>query len=130
MKTKINTPNREDIHIKFTQTAMDQLQLIKDNDYTIEGLCFRLKIEGKGCHGFDYALGFSERHQDDLTLHIPHSNLDYVMDPFTAFYCQSGVVDYIQDFENNAEGFHYENDSQKSYRGKFFKDESKAPELK
>jgi iron-sulfur cluster assembly accessory protein len=121
--------NTKDINIKFTQNAIDQIQLIQDNDYTVEGLYFRLKIDGKGCGGFDYAMGFTDKNQDDLTINIPHATreLIYIVDPFTAHYCKNGVVDFIQDFEKDTEGFYFENDNEKKYRGKFFKNEAMLP---
>ena len=122
----------EEIQIKFTQSAIDQLLLIKENDYTVEDLYFRLKIDGKGCSGFDYALGFSDLVDKDLVIDVPNSGeqLQFIMDPFTAYYCKTGVIDFIQDFDENVEGFSFENDAQKSYKGKFFKDETRNPVFK
>jgi Fe-S cluster assembly iron-binding protein IscA len=124
--------SKEQIHLKITPSAIEQVELIKTHDFTMENLVFRLKIGGKGCHGFDYTLGFSEPHSEDLeviaTAHdLSEKKLTLNIDPFTAFYCREGLIDYICDYENNTEGFHFENNNQKEYRGKFFKNESKTP---
>jgi Fe-S cluster assembly iron-binding protein IscA len=126
MKDKIT---KNDIKIEFTPDAVGQLKLIIQNDYTIKDLHFRIKIDGKGCGGFDYALGFSKKLDDDMLLDIAESNLQFIMDPFTAQYGSTGVVTYLQDFANDAEGFYFENTNEKDHRGKFFKDESKLPNL-
>jgi iron-sulfur cluster assembly accessory protein len=119
----------EEIKIEMTKSAFKQIELIHENDYTLSAQFFRLQIDGKGCNGFDYALGFSQKHQDDLvhTISRDGQTVSILLDPFTAFYCKTGEIDYILDLENSAEGFHFQNNSEKQYRGKFFKDESKAP---
>ncbi|MBT4792775.1 MAG: hypothetical protein HON90_14465 [Halobacteriovoraceae bacterium] len=119
----------QDIQIKITTAAMAQILLILENDYTLQDEVFRLKIDGKGCTGFDYALGFSKQLDDDLILNLVENNqtIKILLDPFTAFYCKEGQIDYTNDHEQGAEGFHFENYNQKNYHGKFFKDESKVP---
>ena len=49
------------------------------------------------------------------------------IDPFTAYYCKEGVLDYMTDYENDIEGFSFTNVNETKYRGKFFKDESMVP---
>ena len=122
----------EQLNIQITDQALKQIQLIKTNDYTVADMIFRLKIDGKGCSGFDYALGFTPAHPEDLihTITSDTGNLELHIDPFSAFYCKEGMIDFILDIQNNEEGFHFENLNEKSYRGKFFKDESKAPIMK
>ncbi len=122
----------EQIQIKMTDAAIAQLRLIKENDYTMQELVFRLKIDGKGCHGFDYALGFSEKDPEDLIYPIQteQEQIQLYLDPFTAYYCRQGTIDFITDYANDTEGFHFENPEQNKYRGKFFKNEKKIPQLK
>lgn len=116
----------EDIQITLTDEAVRQIQLIQEHDFTVEGKVFRLKVDGKGCNGFDYALGFTDKNDDDFLIELPHS-ITLNLDPFTAYYAQKGEIDYIFDHENNTEGFYFENANEKSYRGKFFKNETKLP---
>jgi Fe-S cluster assembly iron-binding protein IscA len=121
-----------DLNITITTDAFNQIKLIQDNDYTIQDQVFRLKIDGKGCNGFDYALGFTEAHPDDLkyTFNQGDSAITFNIDPFTAYYCKLGKVDYISNVKKMVEGFHFENLNEKDHRGKFFKNESKVPTLK
>lgn len=121
----------EDIKLFVTDSAVRQIQLMQENDYTLEGLSFRIKIGGKGCEGFTYDTGFSELHPDDLVIHQSYPLIGYdltiLMDPFTAFYTQELTLDYLLDTTNNQEGFVVNNAADGQHRGKFFKDESLLP---
>ena len=57
-----------DVKLFVSDSAVRQIQLMQQNDYTLDGLSFRIKIGGKGCGGFTYDTGFSEFHADDLVI--------------------------------------------------------------
>ncbi|MCM2349115.1 MAG: hypothetical protein NDI69_03780 [Bacteriovoracaceae bacterium] len=120
-----------DIKLFVTDSAVRQIQLMQDNDYTLEGLSFRIKIGGKGCEGFTYDTGFSELHPDDLVIiqsyPLINFELKILIDPFTAYYTQEATLDYLLDITNNEEGFILNNAADGQHRGKFFKDETKLP---
>lgn len=120
-----------DIKLFVTDSAVRQIQLMQENDYTLEGLSFRIKIGGKGCEGFTYDTGFSELHPDDLVIiqsyPLINFELKILIDPFTAYYTQEATLDYLLDITNNEEGFILNNAADGQHRGKFFKDESKLP---
>lgn len=122
-----------DIKMLVTDSAIRQILLMQQHDYTLEGLQFRIKIGGKGCGGFTYDTGFSEHHADDLILEknypLINMELKILMDPFTAYYTQDFTLDYLLDPASNEEGFVITNaaDANKEHQGKFFKDESKLP---
>jgi iron-sulfur cluster insertion protein len=120
-----------DIKLLVTDSAVRQIQVMQENDYTLEGLSFRIKIGGKGCAGFTYDTGFSERHEDDLVIQqsfpVINFELTILMDPFTAYYTQELTLDYLLDTTNNEEGFIVNNAADGEHRGKFFKDESRLP---
>lgn len=121
----------EDIDLLVTDSAALQIKLMQENDYTLEGHFFRIKIGGKGCGGFTYDTGFSIPHEDDLVLKktfpLIKFELTILMDPFTAFYTQNGSLDYMLDVDSNEEGFIVGNPDEKNHRGKFFKDTTKLP---
>jgi Fe-S cluster assembly iron-binding protein IscA len=131
MEKTEKTIKSTDIKLFVTDSAVRQIQLMQQNDYTLNGLLFRIKIGGKGCEGFTYDTGFSEQHEDDLILkhHYPLINyeLTVLMDPFTGFYTQELTLDYLLDISNNEEGFVVINAADGQHRGKFFKDESLLP---
>ncbi|MGE3610052.1 MAG: hypothetical protein AB7I27_10735 [Bacteriovoracaceae bacterium] len=120
-----------DINLLITDSAIRQIKLMQDNDYTLEGLFFRIKIGGKGCGGFTYETGFSEKHPDDLIIEKFYPSIGYklhvLIDPFTAFYTQDATLDYLLDTGNNDEGFVITNAHEGEHKGKFFKDTSKLP---
>lgn len=125
------TISASDLDLTITDSAIRQIQLMEMNDYTLEGLSFRIKIGGKGCGGFTYDTGFSEPHSDDLVIErfIPLINyrMKILIDPFTAYYTQVATLDYMLDTGNNEEGFILTNAADGAHKGKFFKDESKLP---
>ncbi len=115
----------------ITDSAILQIKLISDNDYTLEGQYFRIKIGGKGCGGFTYDTGFSIPHPDDLVIKKFYPALNYelilLIDPFTAYYTQQFTLDYLLDPQSNEEGFVLVNAADGDHKGKFFKDTSKLP---
>jgi len=120
-----------DLKVLVSDSAVRQIQLMQNNDYTLEGLKFRIKIGGKGCEGFTYDTGFSEPHEDDLVVKLSYPQINYdleiLIDPFSAFYTQSFTLDYLLDTQTHEEGFVITNAADGQHRGKFFKDDSKLP---
>ena len=116
--------------IKFSQQAKEQLSLMLEHDFTLKEKSLRILISGKGCHGFDYQVGFDEIKEDDFItrLDLDNKNIQVIMDPFSAHYLQECIVDYILDLEQNIDGFVVVNLNQKEFAGKFWKeDSSKVP---
>lgn len=116
---------REDIilpRIKFSEIAVSQLALMLENDFTLSGKYLRILISGKGCDGFTYSVGFTDRDDQDFLVKIENDvNLEVLVDPFAAFYLGETTVHYEQDFESNREGFVVTNRDQKKYHGKFWR---------
>ena len=113
--------------IMFTDRALSQLKLIIENDFTLAGKYFRIVVSGKGCEGFTYAAGFTDLNDDDFQIQIANckDELYVIVDPFAAFYLQETSVDFIQDFNLDAEGFVIVNHAQSEFKGKFWRS---APE--
>lgn len=109
--------------IMFTERALAQLKLIIENDFTLAGKYFRIVVSGKGCEGFTYAAGFTDLNEDDFQVRIANTQEEIyvVIDSFAAFYLQEASVDFVQDFEQDAEGFVIVNHSQSEFRGKFWR---------
>lgn len=124
--------NENKIKIDLSAAAFEQILLIAENDYTLEGLTFRLKIDGKGCDGFTYATGFSEKDAEDKELIYNHNDREIIIliDPFTAFYCEQGNLDYLLIAKEGEEGFTFTNSNEHNYHGKFFKDGHLTPPSK
>ena len=119
-------------NLKITQKAIDQISLILKNDFTLTGKFLRVQITGKECDGFTYSVGFHTIHKDDYKFACPQlgENKFLIMDPFSSFYLQDFTLDFIQDYENDLEGFEVINHDQKEFHGKFWKKEPhKVPQL-
>jgi len=111
--------------LTLSADAARQIQLIQQHDYTLEGLCFRIKIGGKGCGGFTYELGFSTPLPEDFRLMV--DGVEILMDRFAAFSVRLARLDHRLDPETGEEGFLLENANEALYAGKFFKDTTLVP---
>jgi len=109
--------------IEISPEALSQIQLMIEHDVTIENKVLRLQISGKGCHGFDYSMGFIDRLPDDLL--VETHGLVFHFDPFSAYYMSQVRLEYFRD-EGDAEGFVITNLTQDKFQGKFWR---KAPDL-
>ena len=108
--------------IELTKKAIEQLKLIFAKDYTIQDKQLRVQIEAKGCDGFTYSIGFTQKLEKDVEIPLaglaPHKVL---LDPFSAFYLKHAIIDYHIDPESHQEGLIVINLDEKNFRGKFFK---------
>jgi Fe-S cluster assembly iron-binding protein IscA len=130
MTFKTNKIDREGVttpSILFSERAVQEWELIIENDFTLEGKQLRITIDGKECDGFTYAVGFDDKTDEDFEISIEGIDHKLVIDPFAAFYLQVATVDFVQDFSQDAEGFVVVNHSQRHFYGKFWR---AHPELK
>lgn len=105
-------------NFEITDAALEQIRFIYENDFTASGKYFRIKIDGKGCDGFTYAIFLTHLLSDDVEFN--RDNIPFIMDPFTAKYLKNITIDYKIDLKNNIEGFVVTNKDEKQYRGKFW----------
>lgn len=119
-----------DIELFCTDAALEQIILIKQNDYTLTNEEFRIRIGGKGCTGFTYETGFDFPRPEDLSIEkhlVGTERVKILLDSFTAFYLRTAQLDYLLNPETNEDGFVVINHDEHRYVGKFFKDESLTP---
>ena len=121
LKQKIDARYVTMPRLMFSDRALQEWQLIKENDFTLENQQLRIEIDGKGCDGFTYAVGFTLPRVDDLKVPVEDTQEMVLLDPFSAFYLQVATVDFVQDFTQDAEGFVVVNHSQKHFAGKFWR---------
>ena len=74
---------------------------------------FRIYVQGGGCSGFEYGFSFDHSTSDDLIQAV--GEVQVIIDPFSAPYIQSAVVDYFEDFKGA--GFTVKNPNAKSTCG-------------
>lgn len=118
--------------VQLTDLALGQLKMMWEFDPTLENQVFRFSIDGKGCDGFDYACGFSEKNEADFLVSIEQiPGLYFAFDPFAARYMPFVHLDFQQELTTNREGFVITNMAQAEFKGKFWrKDPSKAVPVK
>ena len=107
------------ISITISSSAIDQILLMKENDFTLQDQYIRIVIKGKGCNGFTYSIQFSTVKPEDIKVPIK-DNLEILLDPFTAQFVRAGTLDFIQ--THLEEGFQFTNEHENLFHGKFFKD--------
>jgi iron-sulfur cluster assembly accessory protein len=112
--------------LSLTESAAAKIKQLLADEPDVGVL--RIAIQGGGCSGFQYGLGFDTgAAEGDLTLE--QHGVTVVVDPFSAPYLQGAEVDYVDSIE--AAGFAVNNPNAVSSCGcghSFQVDEGAAPE--
>lgn len=116
-RDKIQTPC-----VLLSDEAVRQLELMYRHDHTLKDKVFRIQISGKGCAGFSYECGWTDKMEDDIVC-TADIKIPVHMSPFCAFYTQQCEVDYQFDDVQGQEGFLLLNHQQKNYTGKFWRND-------
>ena len=72
---------------------------------TDTGLVLRVAIQGGGCSGFQYGLGFDNVAEGDVALEL--EGVTVVVDPFSAPYLRGTTIDFLNTIQES--GFKIEN---------------------
>ena len=95
---------RTDQLVSLTPSAAEEIRVLmaEDNDVSV----LRVAIEGGGCSGFQYGLGFDHGAQEgDLV--FESEGVRVVVDPFSAPYLGGARVDYLETIQES--GFKIDN---------------------
>ena len=96
--------------ITLTEKAIKQLvQVIEDNDECDKGTCLRISIEGGGCSGFQYRLGFidQEGYDKNQDTKYEQDGITVVIDRKSSLYIDGTTIDYYDDLTQS--GFVFNN---------------------
>lgn len=104
--------------IKITTQAIEQIKLMLEHDYTLEDKVLRISIDGKGCDGFDYAIGFTDQNEKDFIHKV--SGISLHLDPFVSEHLYDFSIDYQANYEREEEGFVITNNESDKTKGKFW----------
>jgi iron-sulfur cluster assembly protein len=82
----------------LTESAASKIKqlLAEEDDVSV----LRVAIQGGGCSGFQYGLGFDRGAQEgdlEFTMH----GVDVVVDPFSAPYLQGAEIDYVDTIQTS-----------------------------
>jgi iron-sulfur cluster assembly protein len=95
---------RVDNLVSLTPAAAEKIRALMADEPDVSVL--RVAIEGGGCSGFQYGLGFDHGAQEgDLELEC--EGVKVVVDPFSAPYLRGARVDYLETIQES--GFKIDN---------------------
>lgn len=91
--------------VMLTKRAAKQIIQIKEKESLDENLYLRVAVEGGGCSGLSYKLGFDVRTDEDKI--IVSENIEIVIDPKHLMYLNGITIDYPDGLD--ARGFTFDN---------------------
>jgi iron-sulfur cluster assembly protein len=95
---------RTDSIVSLTPAAAAKISALMAEDAEVSVL--RVAIEGGGCSGFQYGLGF-DRGAQEGDLEFECEGVKVVVDPFSAPYLSGAKVDYLETIQES--GFKIDN---------------------
>jgi iron-sulfur cluster assembly protein len=92
--------------ITITPVAAEKIRALMAEEPDGETMVLRVAIQGGGCSGFQYGLGFdTQAAEGDHELALEGVNV--VVDPFSAPYLQGATIDYLNGLQES--GFKIDN---------------------
>ena len=88
--------------IGLTERAAAKIRELQADEPEGDATVLRVAVQGGGCSGFEYALGF-DRGAQEGEHELEQHGVKVVVDPFSAPYLQGAEVDYVDTIE--ASGF-------------------------
>ncbi len=112
--TELAEPLRTTPTLTLTETAAAKIRELLAEEPESEVSVLRVAVQGGGCSGFQYALGFDRGPQEgdhELTLH----GVDIVVDPYSAPYLRDASIDFLNGLQES--GFKIDNPNASSACG-------------
>jgi iron-sulfur cluster assembly accessory protein len=102
----VETVERIDPVVSLTEAAATKIRELQAEEPEGEAAVLRIAIQGGGCSGFEYALGFDTGVQEGDTSHDFHG-VTVVVDPLSAPYLKGASIDFVDSLQES--GFKIEN---------------------
>ncbi len=102
----METTERPITLVSLTETAAAKIRELQAEEPEGEATVLRVAVQGGGCSGFEYALGFDRGAQEgdhELDFH----GVRVVVDPFSAPYLQGATIDFLNGLQES--GFKIDN---------------------
>lgn len=97
---------RPGVLVSLTETAAAKIKELMAQETPEDATVLRVAVQGGGCSGFQYALGFDRGAQEgDHELDV--LGVRVVVDPFSAPYLQGAQIDFLNGIQES--GFKIEN---------------------
>jgi len=107
-------PETDSQLLSLTESAAAKVKQLMAEEPEGEAAVLRVAIQGGGCSGFQYGLGFDRGSQEgDLELEL--HGVPVVVDPFSAPYLKGAEIDYVDSIQ--AAGFAISNPNASSSCG-------------
>jgi iron-sulfur cluster assembly protein len=91
--------------LSLTPFAATKVRELMAEEPDAEDLVLRVAIQGGGCSGFQYGLGFDTVAEGDLQLEL--EGVPVVVDPFSAPYLRGTTIDFLNSIQES--GFKIDN---------------------
>jgi iron-sulfur cluster assembly accessory protein len=92
--------------LTLTPLAAEKIRALQAEEPETDAAVLRIAIQGGGCSGFQYGLGFdSGAVEGDVQLEV--EGVHVVVDPFSAPYLRGVTIDYLEGLQES--GFKIEN---------------------
>jgi iron-sulfur cluster assembly protein len=114
--------------VALTERAATKIKELMSEEPAGEAEVLRVAVQGGGCSGFEYALGF-DRGAQDGDHEIEAHGVTVVIDPFSAPYLRGATIDFLSSIQEA--GFKIENPNVSASCGcghSFQVEEGEAPE--
>ena len=92
--------------IVLTERAAAKIRELQDEEPDGDASVLRIAVQGGGCSGFEYALGF-DRSAQEGDHELEAYGVRVVVDPFSAPYLQGATIDFLNGLQES--GFKIEN---------------------
>ena len=102
----VETAERNGIPISITETAASKIKELLAEEPDGDSCVLRVAVQGGGCSGFEYALGFDQSAQED-DYEVSMHGITVVVDPYSAPYLQGSQIDYLNGLQES--GFKIDN---------------------
>jgi iron-sulfur cluster assembly protein len=106
MATIENTETAAGSVVTLTEGAAVKVGRLMAEEPAGEAEVLRIAIQGGGCSGFEYALGF-DRGAQAGDLELEFHGVKVVVDPFSAPYLQGSTIDFLEGLQES--GFKVDN---------------------
>jgi iron-sulfur cluster assembly accessory protein len=96
----VEIAERTDQLIVLTESAAAKVKSLMAEEPDGEATVLRVAVQGGGCSGFEYALGFDRAAQEgdyETELH----GVTVVVDPFSAPYLRGAEIDYLETIQES-----------------------------
>ena len=92
--------------VALTERAAAKIRELQEQEPAGDAAVLRVAVQGGGCSGFEYALGF-DRGAQEGDFELDAHGVRVVVDPFSAPYLRGATIDFLDGLEES--GFKIDN---------------------